>query len=240
MEKKAVVLLHGFGEDSSIWSSFVSAFQDEYLVLTPDYSRIDSFKNMEDYADFVYEEIKAKGVEKCAVIGHSMGGYIALALAEKHPEIMRSLGLFHSTAFEDSEERKQMRLKNVSFLEKNGTEAFIRNFTPNLYAEHFVKQYPEKISNHIESSSTLPVTALIAGMNAMRLRPDRKHVLKAAKYPVLFIIGELDKSVPPEDSKAQMMIPKFFSVSILDQVAHMGMVEEPESTLATLEKFLKK
>ena len=71
--KKVVVLLHGFGEDSTIWNDYTEVLSKEYTVILPEYARLSHLKTMEDYADFVHETIVAPGVEKCAVIGHSMG-----------------------------------------------------------------------------------------------------------------------------------------------------------------------
>lgn len=237
---KVVVLLHGFGEDSAIWGGYVPFLQKDFQVVVPEYARLSNLKTIDDYADFVNDIITKKGYEKCVIIGHSMGGYIALAFAEKYPQKVLGLGLFHSTAFADAPEKKISRDKNIAFLAKHGSEAFIKTSTPALYAESFAKKYPEIVERHIEISSTLPVEALIAGMTAMRDRPDRRQVLKSLRCPVMFIIGEKDKSVSPEEAKAQIMMPKFFSSSILDDVAHMGMVEEPEDCLKFLGKFLLK
>ena len=238
--KKTVVLLHGFGEDSSVWSGFVPFLQKDFYILTPDYARLSNLKSVEEYADFVHEKIVEKGIEKCVIIGHSMGGYIALAFAEKYPEMLTGLGLFHSTSFADSDEKKLARTKNIEFIDKHGAEAFIKTSTPNLYAEAFQKHHPEIIEKHIEYASKLPKEALMAGMKAMRDRPDRRQILKSLRCSVMFIIGEMDKSVSPQDAKSQIMMPKFFSSSILNDVAHMGMAEEPEECLKFVIKFCLK
>jgi pimeloyl-ACP methyl ester carboxylesterase len=238
--KKTVVLLHGFGADSSIWNDYATVLEKEYTVILPEYARLNHLKTIEDYADFVHDLLVEKGVEKCAVIGHSMGGYIALGFAEKYPQMLSGFGLFHSTSFADSEEKKQARNKIIETIKRGGSEVFIRASTPTLYAEEFAKLHPEIIQKHIEYASQFPPEALIAGMGAIRDRPDRRAVLKALRVPVMFIIGEKDKSVSPADAKSQIMMPKFFSSSILDDVAHMGMVEEAEHCLAFLERFLLK
>ena len=238
--KKTVVLLHGFGADSSTWKDYATVLEKEYTVILPEYAQLTHLKTIEDYADFVHEQLVEKGVEKCAVIGHSMGGYIALAFAEKYPQMLSGFGLFHSTSFADSDEKKEARNKTIETIKKSGSEVFVRASTPTLYAEEFVKLHPFIIAKHIETASQFPPEALIAGMSAIRDRPDRRAVLKALKVPVMFIIGEKDKSVSPADAKSQIMMPKFFSSSILDNVAHMGMVEEAEHCLAFLERFLLK
>jgi pimeloyl-ACP methyl ester carboxylesterase len=238
--KKTVVLLHGFGADSSTWNDYATVLEKDYTVILPEYATLSRLKTIEDYADFVHEQLVEKGVEKCAVIGHSMGGYIALAFAEKYPQMLSGFGLFHSTSFADSDEKKVARNKIIETIKRSGSEVFIRASTPTLYAEEFVKLNPFVIAKHIEYASQFPPEALIAGMQAIRDRPDRRAVLKALRVPVMFIIGEKDKSISPADSKSQIMIPKFFSSSILDNVAHMGMVEERDHCLAFLERFLLK
>jgi pimeloyl-ACP methyl ester carboxylesterase len=238
--KKTVVLLHGFGEDSSIWDDYASILEKEYNVILPNYARLSDMKTVEQYANYVHGILQEKGVEKCAIIGHSMGGYIALAFAEKYPQMLSGFGLFHSTSFADSDEKKEVRTKNIEFIQKHGSALFIRTSTPNLYAEEFVKRNPGLIENHIEIASQIPPEALMASMQAMRDRPYRRAVLKALRVPVMFIIGEKDKSVSPADAKSQIMMPKFFSSSILDNVAHMGMIEERDHCLAFLERFLLK
>ena len=238
--KKTVALLHGFGEDSSIWNDYAAILAKEYTVILPEYARFSHLKTMEDYAEFVHDKLVEQGVEKCVVIGHSLGGYIALAFAEKYPQMLSGFGLFHSTSFADSDEKKDARNKIIETIKKSGSAVFIRASTPTLYAEEFTKLHPETIEKHIEYASQFPPEALIAGMQAICNRPDRRLILKALRVPVMFIIGEKDKSVSPADSKSQIMMPKFFSSSILDNVAHMGMVEESEHCLAFLEKFLLK
>jgi pimeloyl-ACP methyl ester carboxylesterase len=238
--KKAVVLLHGFGEDSTIWNDYTTVLSKDYNVILPDYSRLTHLKTIEQYADFVHGIIVEKDIEKCAIIGHSMGGYVALAFAEKYPTMITGLGLFHSTSFADSDEKKEARTKNIEFIQKHGSALFIRASTPTLYAEEFVKRNPELIENHIEIASQIPTEALMSGMQAMRDRPDRRAVLKTLRCVVMFIIGEKDKSVSPADAKSQIMIPRYFTSSILDNVAHMGMIEERDHCLAFLEKFLLK
>lgn len=238
--KKTVVLLHGFGEDSSIWNDYATDLEKEYTVILPEYARLSHLKTIEDYADFVHKELVERGVEKCAMVGHSMGGYIALAFAEKYPQILSGFGLFHSTAFADSDEKKEARNKIIETIKKAGSAVFIRASTPTLYDEEFNKLHPEIIAKHIEYASLFPPEALIMGIQAIRDRPDRRVVLKSLRVPVMFIIGEKDKSVSPADSKSQIMMPKFFSSSILDHVAHMGMVEERDHCLAFLQRFLLK
>jgi pimeloyl-ACP methyl ester carboxylesterase len=237
--KTTLVLLHGFGEDSNIWNGFVPFLQKDFQVICPDYSLNDDLTSIDDYADFVNAELDRVGVSLCIMVGHSMGGYITLAFAEKYPEKMLGLGLFHSTTFDDSAETKANRLKTADFLQNYGTEAFIKSFTPNLFATEFAKEHPEIIQKHIDAYAQLPVSALVTATLAMRNRPSRQHILQEANYPILLIIGGQDSRIPMADLVAQSKMPKKPSIEIFYEVGHMGMLEEPFETLQALRNFLR-
>ncbi|MBP6385487.1 MAG: alpha/beta hydrolase [Pseudarcicella sp.] len=238
MEQKNIVLLHGFGENASIWQGYQKLLSIDYNVICPEYSQRNDFKSILEYADFVKQTLDLAGVKKCIVIGHSMGGYITMAFAEKYPEMLIGIGLFHTTVFGDTDERKIVRQKNIERLKQFGTEAFVESFVPNLYAPSFQIAHPDVIAAHKELASKISADALIAAQKAMISNPDRRDVLKKIQCRVLFIIGELDKNISPADAKSQIMIPKYFSSSILDNVAHMGMVEEADHCLAFIRKFI--
>ena len=116
-----VILLHGFGEDATIWDKQVSYLKDHCQLITPDLpgSGLSSFDDadaensdsIEYYADMIEALLKYEDINSCILLGHSMGGYITLAFAEKYPEKLRGFGLIHSTAFADTEEKKQISVQ---------------------------------------------------------------------------------------------------------------------------------
>lgn len=235
---QTVVFLHGFGENASVWDDLSEAFSFENHVLTPDYSE-QALPSVDAYAGWLRDWLDAQQVGPCVLIGHSMGGYIALALAERYPDRLRGLGLFHSTAYADTEERKQKRLESISVLEEKGAVTFLENFIPNMYAEAFVEHRPQIIAQHLESVKNLSVAALIAAMRAMRERPDRRAVLEKASFPVLFIIGMADRSVSPQDSLEQVELPAQVHDLVLEGVGHSGMTEAPEACIIAIREFLE-
>ena len=114
---KPVVLLHGFGEDSSIWDQQVLFLKEHCLLIVPDLpgsGKSDLLKlkvepdpiSIDDYADCIYSLLQHEAIPFCIMLGHSMGGYITLAFAEKYPLLLEGFGLIHSTAYADSEEKK--------------------------------------------------------------------------------------------------------------------------------------
>src|SRR5438309_1230925 len=129
-EGPAVVLLHGFAEEGRIWKKQFGFFSG-YRLLIPDLpgsggSEGTEDMTMEGLARSIHDFLEQLSVKKSILIGHSMGGYITLAFAEKYPEQLCGFGLFHSTAFADSEEKKETRRKGIRFIEEHGAYEFLK------------------------------------------------------------------------------------------------------------------
>lgn len=172
------------------------------------------------------------------LIGHSMGGYVTLALAEKYPEALVAFGLFHSTAFADNEAKKQGREKGIAEMKEAGAETFLKTFVPNLYAPATMEKRPALIDEHLAAAHNFSAESLVNYFEAMMQRPDRAAVLKSSQVPVLFVMGENDKAVPLEDSLKQCHLPRLSQVQLLQQSGHMGMMEEAEETNKILVQFV--
>jgi len=246
---KPVVLLHGFAEDGNIWNRQIAVLKEKYLLIIPDLpgsgesEMLEGNAALEDYAEMIRaitDEVifKEKKENQFCLIGHSMGGYITLAFAEKYPELLNSFGLFHSSAFADTEEKISVRRKGIVFLKKNGTEAFLKTSIPNLFSEETQKEKPEFIMQLFDMAKNISAEVLIQYYEAMILRPDRTDVLRTFEKPVLFIIGKYDAAVPLETSLQQCHLPAISSVNILQHSAHMGMWEEEELANNYLKEFL--
>ena len=241
-----VVLLHGFGEDGRIWEETVSQLENNYRLLVPDIpgSGLSSFNNrlrsIEDFADMVKAILENEAALSFAIIGHSMGGYIALGFAAQYPAGIAGLGLFHSTALADSEEKKAARRKGIDFILSQGSPAFIGLSAPNLFAESFRKDFPATVENFVTRYQDLDPAALVAYYEAMIGRPDRRDLLCNCDFPVLFIIGELDQAVLLQDVLPQTQLPKESHIHILPGVGHMGMLESPGAGIAALDRYLRR
>lgn len=244
-EGRPVILVHGFSEDGTIWKHQEKYLQSNFRVLVPDipgsgaspYNR--QLATMDDHADWLKAIIDAEQITDCVIIGHSMGGYIMLAFAEKYVRYLKGFGLFHSTTFPDSEEKKATRRKSIEFINQHGAAAFIQQSMPNLFSENFKKNNPGIVSALINGYSGFNPLALISYYEAMIGRPDRTHILKSFEKPVLFVIGEEDKAVSPQDSLQQSHIPQLSYIHILENAAHMGMLEKIDQSNLIAEKFLK-
>jgi pimeloyl-ACP methyl ester carboxylesterase len=174
----------------------------------------------------------------CTVIGHSMGGYIALALAENYWNHVNAFGLFHSTAFADSEEKKAVRKKGIEFIKQHGAFEFLKTTTPNLFSPETKTENPELIIDFIKPLSQFSPEVLIAYYEAMMQRPDRVSLLENKSCPVLFIAGKYDAAIPLNDVLKQCHLPEKSYFHILKKSGHMGMMEEPLNANRILEEFL--
>jgi pimeloyl-ACP methyl ester carboxylesterase len=240
-----VVLIHGFGEDGNIWDTQVSFLQSSFTVIVPHLpgsgsSEIIDNMNMEGLAESVLAILQQENISNCSMIGHSMGGYVTLAFAEKYYSLLNSFGLFHSTALADTEEKKINRRKVIATVEKNGPVAFLKDFVPGLYSSSFKKDHSSVIEDHIKKVSYFSNEALIAYSISMLQRPDRTNVLKQNKMPVLFVLGREDNVVRLQDGLKLVSMPDISYIHILEQSGHMGMIEEPKQSVSILNNFLLK
>lgn len=239
-----VLLIHGFSEDGGIWEQQTDLLKDKYRLLIPDLpgsgrsSLLTGEPSIEALAEAIRLLLDKEKIGKCVLIGHSMGGYITLAFAEKYPERVSAFGLFHSTAYADSEEKRATRRKSIDFIRKNGAAAFVRQSTANLFAGSTQTARPELINEMIDRYSGFSPDALAYYQQAMINRPDRVAVLRSFAGPILFIIGAGDQAVPPEHSLQQCHIPRLSHVHILGSTGHEGMLEEVGRSSACLHSFL--
>lgn len=237
-----VVLIHGFAEDSSIWENQVEFLKDRFLLILPDLpgSGRSSFINNDNigiagYAEVIRQILLAEQIEQCIMIGHSMGGYITLAYAEKYPESLLAFGLFHSSAYADDEIKVETRKKAIEFIKKNGSGAFLKTSIPGLFYDEGNSIPADTL---IDKGKAFSPLTLIQYYEAMIARPDRTRILRETALPVLFMMGEHDKAVPFKHSLEQSHIPYRSYIHVLRKSAHMGMLEEPGKSNEILANFL--
>ena len=225
-----VCLLHGFGEDGSIWDRQLSALPGYRLIIPdiPGSGKSSLLKKegagIDDYAAIIKSVAVHENINEWIMIGHSMGGYIILAFEEKFPGLLKSFGLFHSSAYKDDDEKIATRLKAIEFIDEHGAMAFLKTSTPNLF--HDASKHETEIRSLLHSVELISPEALKQYYKAMIGRPDRVHVLQSASKPVFFILGKHDKAVPFTQGLSQCHVPGRAFVHILRDSAHMGMLEE--------------
>lgn len=242
---KPVVLLHGFAEDSTIWQHQTGVLQEHYRLIIPDLPGSGRSGSSEDMSmeglaasvkQILDDEVQAG--ESFVMIGHSMGGYVTLAFAEKYPEQLAGIGLFHSTAYADSEEKKATRQKGIEFMLQHGAALFIQQTTPNMFSVAFKQEKPEVVGEIINRYSNFSTESLVQYYRSMMARPDRTNVLEKSTWPVLFIAGEYDTAIPVDHVMQQSYLPSLSYINLLQHSGHMGMLEEQEASNKFLLDFL--
>ncbi len=235
-----ILLMHGFCETHQIWNTFSKELSKNFRVLSidlPGFGKsklLNSSFSIADVASKVLEWLKELQVKSCIAIGHSLGGYVTLAMVQQKPEVLKAFGLFHSTAYADTEERKLSRNKVIEFVSKHGVRPFIESFIPPLFFDQSNKHILPLVRL---ASQTRPET-LIAYVKGMRDRPDRTNVLHQFKDPILFVAGERDAGISPESIRNQAGLTTNGTLHILPEAAHMGMFEEEAKTLRQIREFL--
>lgn len=239
---QVLLFIHGFPMHQAVWDDFGQRFTDSHKVITidlPGFGESPILSNsftIDQVADQVIHFISEMRISNVALIGHSLGGYVALSMISKRPDLFSGLVLFHSTAFADSDEKKQSRDKAVDFIEKNGVLAFTTNFIAPLFADPNNKGI-ERVK---EISSNSTKNAVIGYTIAMRNRIDQIKTLKSFKKPTLFLTGEKDQGIPVESIHKQASNCQYPEIHILQDVGHMGMFEKPEEVASKIKHFLKK
>ena len=248
---QVVVLVHGFGEDGTIWKNQYEALKECKLIV-PDLpgsgqSEMIDDMSIEGLAEAVKEVIlhetaslffKERETGSVVMIGHSMGGYITLAFAEKYHYMLRGFGLFHSTAFEDTDEKKATRRKGIEFIKEHGAFDFLKISIPTLYSPVTKEENPFVIEELIAASRNFSDAALVSYYMSMIQRPDRTQVLRETHLPVLLVFAKFDNSVQLQDGLRLAHMPNLSYIHILDKSGHMGMIEEREESNRILKDYI--
>lgn len=239
----AIVLLHGFLENSLMWDFFISEWSKKYRVVAIDLlghgqsECLGYVHSMEDQADMVHEILTELRIRKAFFAGHSMGGYVALAYAELYPEHVKGLALVNSTSRADSEERKLNRDRAIKAVKKDHT-AFVRLSIANLFSEANRDRLATEIESvKIEALKT-PLQGIVAALEGMKIRKDREVLLHFGPYPVLLVLGKKDPVLNYEESAQQAENTKVQLVTFAD--GHMSLIENRDELLAALTDFFKK
>lgn len=245
-EGPAVVLLHGFPEDGSLWERIWGSLSLHFTVIIPDlpFAGESTFTggslSIPDMAKSVKLVMDAEGIDKAVLAGHSMGGYTAFNFADVYPDRIAGLSAVHSFAFADDEAKKETRRKSIELMKKpGGSEAFVRQMIPGLFAKGFKQQHPDMVEEQISRAMKMKPDSLIAFYNAMIMREDKTGILEEATYPLQWIVGKEDTIATEDKVLKQAMLAGTNFVSVYADCAHMSMIEKPEQLIDDLIRFSK-
>ena len=226
-----LVLLHGYLQNLDIWTPYVLPYMRHMRVITIDlpghgYSEcIGKVHGMDLMARAVKAVLDDAGVDQCVMVGHSMGGYVALAFADAFPHHLRGLGLLHSHAMADNEEVVRRRMQTCEEVAQNRARHIVDFITPLFDVSHRI-QLAQEIDDLRAQGLETRAESIIAAQMGMARRPSRIHVLQQLEVPTLFIYGKNDPRIPIELGVAQALAARHAELFILDNVAHMSHLEE--------------
>jgi pimeloyl-ACP methyl ester carboxylesterase len=239
----AVVVLHGYLENLSMWNSFVSEFSKKNRVVAIDllgHGQSDCLgyvHSMEDQAHVVAEVLNHLKIKKAVLIGHSMGGYVALAYAELYSDNVKGLVLMNSTSRADSDEKKHNRDRAVKAVKQNYIN-FVKLSITNLFSEENRVLLIDEIEKVKNEALKTPLQGIVAAQEGMKIRKDREVLLHFASYPKMLILGKKDTVLNFEEAIEQIQNTNVQLIAFPD--GHMSHIENKDELLIVLLAFLKK
>ena len=239
---RAVVLLHGFLENKTMWQELASELNKKHRVITIDLlghgesGCLGYVHSMEENAEVVHAVLSKLRIRKAIFVGHSMGGYVALAFSEMYPASLKALVLLNSTARADNEERKANRDRAIKTVKKDYT-SFVRLSIANLFSPDNRERLVDEIEKvKIEALKT-PLQGVVASLEGMKIRKDRENLLRFATYPTLLILGKKDPVLRYEDNLKQIKNTAVKLFTFPD--GHMSTIENKEELKTVLLDFFK-
>ena len=238
-----IILLHGFLESLDIWESFSERLSQHFNVISIDLpghggsGSLGEVHTMTLMADSVNAVLNHLKIEQCVVAGHSMGGMVAVHLAEKYPDKVKAFGFFHSQADSDTQETKDNRNRTIAILNKNYI-TWVNQFIPDLFADCNKEKYVPEIQHLQQIAGNMKASQIIAAQAGMRDRESKLPFLAATDQPVFFIVGKEDSRMSVPKILAQSILPKHSEILLLSDVGHMGFIEAKEETMNFLHGFI--
>ncbi|MCR8659686.1 alpha/beta fold hydrolase [Paenibacillus endoradicis] len=249
----AVILLHGFCGSSQYWHKVCPLLSKKYRIIMPQLrghggtSTPNGVYSMEAMADDIYKLMEQLEIDKVVMFGHSLGGYVTLAFADKYGDKLLGLGLIHSTALPDTEEVKDKRRQDIDDISDNGINHYVKKLIPKLFMDSKLGKMQGEVYDIITVGLEMTATGAIRTLEGMMQRPDRSHVLANATYPILLVAGAEDDIISPLDTfsiTGEGITDSTFGYphileNTFEGVAHMSLVEVPNQLSRVIANYLK-
>lgn len=238
-----VVLLHGFLENSTMWQSLEKVLNPKFRVVCIDllgHGKTESLgyvHTMTEMSEVVKAVLDELNIRRSFFVGHSMGGYVALAFADLYPDNVKGLVLLNSTARPDSEEKKIGRDRAIAVVKENH-KSFIRTSIPMLFRSKCRKIYTDEIAHIKKEALKTSRQGIIAALEGMKIRLDREVLLHFGPYPSLMILGKKDPVLKYDDLIAQTKDANTEVVEL--ENGHMSLIEDKEQAEQAILEFVKK
>jgi 3-oxoadipate enol-lactonase len=232
-----LVLLHGFPLDHHLWDEVVPLLEDTFDIILPDLrgfgesTTIDSQYSMDDYASDIVGLLDQLEIQKAAIVGHSMGGYVALAFARLYPDRVSGLGLVSSQVLADPPERKEGRYKSAADVSAHGISSVVETMTPKFTTD-------EKLQSYARSSmERQQPAAYIGALRAMAERIDSTPLLASFHFPIVVVHGDSDSLIPIDRAREVKAAISQAHLVEIPGAGHMPMMEAREKTAEALKNL---
>ena len=229
-----LVLLHGYPLDHHLWDEVLPLLEGTFDIILPDLrgfgesTTVDSTSSMDEYASDIVGLLDQLNIQKTAIVGHSMGGYVALALTRLYPDRVSGLGLVSSQVLSDPPDRKEGRYKSAADVAENGIGSVVATMTPKFTADERLQSFARA------SMERQQPAAYIGALKAMAERLDSTSLLSSLKVPVVIIHGNSDALIPADRAReVKTALPEAYLVEI-SGAGHMPMMEAKEKTAQAL------
>ena len=229
-----LVLLHGYPLDHHLWNEVAPLLEDTFELILPDLrgfggsSSVDTFYAMEDFALDIAALLDHLEIQKAGIVGHSMGGYVALAFARVYPERVSGLGLVSSQVLADPPDRKEARYKSAAEVADKGIASVVETMTPKFTADPRLQQFAR------QSMEQQQPAAYIGALKAMAERVDSTPLLSSLQIPVVIVHGDADALIPIDRAReVKAAVPGAHLVEVAG-AGHMPMMEAKEETAEAL------
>lgn len=238
-----LVLLHGFLENSTMWNAIKPELLKRNRIVCIDllgHGQTECFgyvHTMDLMAEVVSEVLLHLKIRRSIFVGHSMGGYVALAFAEQFPDNVKGLCLLNSTSRADSLERIQLRNRAIEAVKTNYSN-LVRMSISNLFRPKNRTLFQDEIKAVKKEALKTPLQGYIAAQEGMKIRFDREALLHFSPYPKLIIMGKKDPVLSYEDLIDQIKDTQVEKLELPD--GHMSHIENQQEVIVALQEFVKR
>jgi 3-oxoadipate enol-lactonase len=234
-----VLLLHAFPLDATMWDSTVAALEDHRVIAMNlrgfGAAPLGAPYTIAELADDAVAELDRQGVPMATVCGLSMGGYVALALAERHPARLAGLVLADTRAGADSSDGKKNRDAGIAAVREKGVAAFVAPLVDKLLSPQAPAELKARVRALGERQSADAITAALA---ALRDRPDRTTGLAGIRVPTLVVVGTADGVTPPAESRAMAAAIPGAKLVEIPGAGHLSNLEAPAAFDRAVAEFI--
>lgn len=239
-----IILLHGYLESIEIWDSFTSLLIKHFRLIRIDLlghgksDMVGNVSTMELMAESILEIMDYLKINKAFMLGHSLGGYVALAFLELFPDRLNGLCLFHSHPLADVPETIKKRKREINLVLEGRKDLIYNVNIPNAFASDNLDKFKKEIDFAKEIARNTPDNGIIAALNGMIERSDRSKILAETNLPFLWVLGRKDNYIPYDIIVQKVEMPANGKLITLGNSGHQGFMEEEYTSFEIIKSFL--